>query len=53
MEDWKFANQEIQQECLLRSDAKIRGSTELHEPLWKTQVSFEHFWHIDGNERFD
>ena len=27
----------------LRSKAKICGSTELHGPLWKTQVSFEHF----------
>lgn len=50
MEDWKFTNQGIQQEGLLRSDAKIRGSTELHEPLWKTQARFEHFWHFDGNE---
>lgn len=51
--EWKIGNFQIREfnsAGLLRSDAKIRGSTELHEPLWKTQMRFEHFWHIDGND---
>ena len=30
----------------LRREVKIRGSIELHWPLWKTQASFEHFFSV-------